>query len=171
MTVFKSIKSVALILALVALSVAQSLPSLAQDSSKKLSYPESKRVEHTDDYFGTKVADPYRWLENLDSDETKAWVEAQNKVTFGYLNEIPVREQIKQRLTKLWNFEKFGIPFKEGGRYFYSRNSGLQNQSVLYTAESLTAEPRVLLDPNTLSSDGTVALTSYAITDDGKLMA
>jgi prolyl oligopeptidase len=171
MTVFKSIKSVALILALVALSVAQSLPSLAQDSSKKLSYPESKRVDHTDDYFGTKVADPYRWLENLDSDETKAWVEAQNKVTFGYLNEIPVREQIKQRLTKLWNFEKFGIPFKEGGRYFYSRNSGLQNQSVLYTAESLTAEPRVLLDPNTLSSDGTVALTSYAITDDGKLMA
>jgi prolyl oligopeptidase len=171
MTVFKSIKSVALILALVALSVAQSLPALAQDSSKKLSYPESKRVDHTDDYFGTKVADPYRWLENLDSDETKAWVEAQNKVTFGYLNEIPVREQIKQRLTKLWNFEKFGIPFKEGGRYFYSRNSGLQNQSVLYTAESLTAEPRVLLDPNTLSSDGTVALTSYAITDDGKLMA
>jgi prolyl oligopeptidase len=86
-------------------------------------------------------------------------VEAQNKVTFGYLGEIPVREQIKQRLTQLWNYEKYGIPFKEGNRYFYFKNDGLQNQSVLYTLTSLDAEPRVLLDPNTLSEDGTIALS------------
>ncbi|HEX8183534.1 MAG TPA: prolyl oligopeptidase family serine peptidase, partial [Blastocatellia bacterium] len=175
MTLFKSIKSIALTLALLAIAVAQSLPALAQNSGvqeqKRISYPETRKVDQTDDYFGTKVADPYRWLENLDSEETKAWVEAQNKVTFSYLNEIPVREQIKQRLTKLWNYEKYGIPFKEGGRYFYSKNTGLQNQNVLYTSASLMAEPRVLLDPNTLSSDGTVALTGYTITDDGKLIA
>jgi prolyl oligopeptidase len=174
MTVFKTIKSIAACLALVALAVGQSLPVAAQASGaqaeKKHSYPESKKVDQVDDYFGTKVADPYRWLENLDSDETRSWVEAQNKLTFSYLNEIPVREQIKQRLTKLWNYEKYGIPFKQGGRYFYSKNNGLQNQSVLYTATSLDQEPTVLLDPNTLSSDGTVALTGYTVTDDGKLM-
>jgi len=138
---------------------------------KTLVYPPSRELEQVDDYNGIQVPDPYRWLEDPDSDETKTWVEAQNQVTFSYLNEIPVREQIKQRLTKLWDFEKYGIPFKEGDRYFYFKNDGLQNQSVLYCLTSLEAEPRVLLDPNKLSEDGTVALSGMAISEDGKLMA
>jgi prolyl oligopeptidase len=136
-----------------------------------LAYPFSQKADQVDDYHGTKVADPYRWLEDPDSDETKAWVEEQNKVTFGYLGEIPAREPIKQRLTQLWNYERYGIPFKEGNRYFYFKNDGLQNQSVLYTLTSLDDEPKVLLDPNTLSEDGTVALSGLAISEDGKLMA
>ncbi len=134
-------------------------------------YPATRKADQVDDYHGTKVADPYRWLEDPDSEETKAWVEAQNEVTFGYLGEIPVREQIKQRLTQLWDYEKFGIPFKEGNRYFYFKNDGLQNQSVLYTLTSLDAEPTVLIDPNTLSEDGTIALSGLSISEDGKLMA
>lgn len=141
------------------------------DSDKPLVYPPSRKVDQVDDYKGVQVPDPYRWLEDPDSDETKAWVEAQNEVTFGYLGEIPAREQIKQRLTELWDYEKFGIPFKEGIRYFYFKNDGLQNQSVLWTLTSLDAEPRVLLDPNTLSEDGTVALSGLSISEDGKLMA
>ncbi|MBV9387605.1 MAG: S9 family peptidase [Chroococcidiopsidaceae cyanobacterium CP_BM_ER_R8_30] len=136
-----------------------------------LVYPSSHKVEQVDDYHGTKVADPYRWLEDPDSEETKAWVEAQNQVTFGHLGEIAAREQIEQRLTQLWDYEKFGIPFKEGNHYFYFKNDGLQNQSVLYTLPSLDAEPRVLIDPNQLSEDGTVALSGVAISENGKLMA
>ena len=147
------------------------LPAVAQQPDGRLAYPESKKVEQVDDYHGTKVADPYRWLEDLDSAETRAWVESQNKLTFSYLNEIPARKQIEQRLTKLWNFERYTIPFKEGNRYFYSKNNGLQNQNVLYTTESLDAEGKVLFDPNTLSSDGTVALSGTRISNDGKLMA
>jgi prolyl oligopeptidase len=161
---------VAALVALLSVSFIQLAPASAQ-SSKKLVYPESKKVDHTDDYHGTKIADPYRWLEDVDSAETKAWVEAQNKVTFAYLNEIPVREQIKQRLTKLWNYERYSPPSKQGGRYFYSKNNGLQNQSVLYWTDSLDKEGKVLLDPNTLSSDGTVALGGLSISEDGRLMA
>ncbi len=142
-----------------------------QSSRQFFVYPPTPKADQIDDYHGTKVADPYRWLEDPDSEETKAWVEAQNQVTFGYLAEIPVREKIKQRLTQLWNYEKYGIPFKEGNRYFYFKNDGLQNQSVLYTLTSLDAEATVLLDPNTLSEDGTVALSSLSISEDGKLMA
>ena len=138
---------------------------------RPLSYPTTRKTEQTDDYHGVQVSDPYRWLEDADSPETQAWVEAQNEVTFGYLNQIPAREKIKQRLTKLWDYEKYGIPFKEGDRYFYYKNDGLQNQSVLYTLTSLDAEPKVLIDPNTLSEDGTVALGGIAISEDGKLMA
>jgi prolyl oligopeptidase len=138
---------------------------------KPLTYPTSQKVDQVDDYHGTKVSDPYRWLEDPDSDETKAWVEAQNQVTFSYLNEIPVREKIKQRLTQLWDYEKYSLPFKEGDRYFYFKNDGLQNQSVLYTLTSLDAEPKVLLDPNKLSEDGTIALSGIAISEDGNLMA
>ncbi len=134
-------------------------------------YPESKTVDVVDDYHGTKVADPYRWLEDPDSADTQAWVAAQNKLTFGYFETIPEREQIRQRLTKLWNFERYGLPRREGGRVFFSKNDGLQNQSVVYVADSLTGEPRVLLDPNTLSADGTVALSGGAYTSDGKLYA
>ena len=142
-----------------------------QSPSQSFVYPSSRKADQVDDYHGTKVADPYRWLENPDSEETKAWVEEQNQITFSYLGEIPVREQIKQRLTQLWNYEKYGSPFKEGDRYFYFKNDGLQNQSVLYTLTSLDAEPTVLLDPNTLSEDGTIALSGLSITEDGKLMA
>ncbi|AFZ12093.1 prolyl oligopeptidase [Crinalium epipsammum PCC 9333] len=141
------------------------------DTTKSISYPTTQTVNQVDDYHGTKVSDPYRWLEDVDSQETKAWVEAQNQVTFDYLNQIPARSQIKQRLTQLWDYEKFSIPFKEGDRYFYFKNDGLQNQSVLYTLTSLDSEPKVLLDPNKLSEDGTVALAGIAISENGKLMA
>jgi prolyl oligopeptidase len=136
-----------------------------------LSYPKAKTVDQVDDYHGVKVADPYRWLEDTDSADTHAWVEEENKVTFGYLEQIPYRKAIRERMMKLWNFERFTVPKQQGGRYFYQHNNGLQNQNVLLVAESLNAEPRLLLDPNTLSSDGTVALGGEAVTDDGKLMA
>jgi prolyl oligopeptidase len=141
------------------------------ESDRPLTYPTTRKIDTSDDYHGVKVSDPYRWLENPDSQETQAWVEAQNALTFGYLNEIPAREKIKQRLTQLWDYEKYGIPFKEGDRYFYYKNDGLQNQSVLYTLTSLDGEPKVLIDPNTLSEDGTVALGGIAISEDGKYMA
>ncbi|HEX6285570.1 MAG TPA: prolyl oligopeptidase family serine peptidase [Pyrinomonadaceae bacterium] len=134
-------------------------------------YPAARTSDQVDDYHGTKVADPYRWLEDLDSAETAKWVEAQNKLTFGFLNSIPQRAAIRERLTKLWNYEKFGVPFKEGSRYFYTRNSGLQNQSVLYTVTSLDAQPQMILDPNILSADGTVAVSGLQVSPDGKLLA
>ncbi|MBX9252563.1 S9 family peptidase [Desmonostoc muscorum CCALA 125] len=140
-------------------------------SEKSLAYPSSHKSNQVDKYHGTLVTDPYRWLEDPDSQETRVWIEAQNQVTFGYLSEIPAREKIKQRLTKLWDYEKYSIPFKEGEQYFYFKNDGLQNQSVLYTLKSLDAEPRVLLDPNKLSEDGTVALSGLSISEDGKLLA
>ena len=142
-----------------------------QKMIKPIKYPDARKADQIDDYHGVKVADPYRWLEDLDSAETTRWVEAQNNLTFAFLNDIPARNTIKDRITKLWNYEKFGIPFKEGNRYFYSRNSGLQNQSVIYTVNSLNAPPRMLLDPNTLSSDGTIALSGLSVSDSGKLMA
>ncbi len=134
-------------------------------------YPETRKVEQIDRYHGIEVSDPYRWLEDPDSEETKAWVEAQNQVTFAYLNEIPERDTIKKRLTQLWDYEKYGIPFKRGDRYFYYKNDGLQNQSVLYVLNSLDDQPRVLIDPNLLSEDGTVSLSGVAISKDGNLMA
>ncbi|HUY35543.1 MAG TPA: prolyl oligopeptidase family serine peptidase [Pirellulales bacterium] len=137
----------------------------------ELKYPDARQSDQTDDYHGTQVPDPYRWLEDSDSEETRAWIDAENKLTFGFLEAIPQREAIRERLTKLWDFEKFGTPSVHGGRYFYSRNDGLQNQSVLYWAPALSAEPRRLLDPNAFSDEGTVALTGTAVSDDGKLLA
>lgn len=134
-------------------------------------YPPTRRCDQTDIYHDTTVADPYRWLEDPNSDETKAWVDAQNEVTFGYLRGLPAVEPLKQRLTELWNYERYSVPFKRGGRYFYYKNDGLQNQAVLYTQPSLEAEPVVLLDPNTLSTDGTVALGSIAVSEDGCYLA
>ncbi len=136
-----------------------------------LSYPQTRQVDQIDDYHGTPVADPYRWLEDLDAPETEAWIQAQNQVTFAYLDQIPSREQIKERLTKLWNYERYSAPFKEGDRYFYFKNDGLQNQSVLYTLKSLDGTPKVLIDPNKLSEDGTIALGGISISEDGRLMA
>jgi prolyl oligopeptidase len=146
-------------------------PATIGQMNKKFTYPEAKKVDQTDDYHGVKVADPYRGLENPDSDETRAWIEAENKLTFGFLNQIPEREKIKARLTRIWNFEKYSAPFKEGGRYFYFKNDGLQNQDVLYSLKALDETPQTLLDPNGLSKDGTVALSGVSISDDGKLMA
>ncbi|GLH66511.1 prolyl endopeptidase [Geothrix edaphica] len=136
-----------------------------------ITYPATRKADVVDDFFGTKVADPYRWLEDDNSPETKAWVEAQNKVSFAYLEQIPERAKIRERITKLWDFEKYSAPFKRGKRYFYSYNTGLQNQSVLFVTEDPKAQGRVLLDPNTLSKDGTVALSGASFTEDGRLMA
>ena len=136
-----------------------------------LVYPESPRGDVEDTYHGVTVADPYRWLEELDSAATAAWVRAQNEVTFRYLEDIPERTAIRERLSRLWNYERYGVPHKRGGRYFYSKNDGLQPQSVLYWAPSLGGEARVLLDPNKLSDDGTVALAGYAISEDGAHIA
>jgi prolyl oligopeptidase len=140
-------------------------------SSSSLHYPATKKVDVTDDYFGRKIADPYRWLEDDNSEETKRWVDEQNKVTFGYLEKIPFRNQIKERLTQVWNYEKLSVPFKKGKYYFYYKNNGLQNQSVLYVQEGLSGSPRILIDPNKLSTDGTVAINGISIREDGKYIA
>jgi prolyl oligopeptidase len=139
--------------------------------TKTYDYPPARKSDQVDDYHGVKVPDPYRWLEDLDSDETRQWVEAENKLTFAFLNSIPERGAIRERLTKLWDFEKYGVPFKEGNRYFYTRNSGLQNQSVLYTVNALEGKPQEVLDPNVLSADGTVAVSGMEVSPDGKLLA
>lgn len=136
-----------------------------------MQYPKTKKVDQIDNYFGTKVSDPYRWLENDTSTETAEWVKLQNKVTFGYLEQIPFREKIKQRLTKIWDYPKYGVPFKEGKYYFYYKNNGMQNQSVLYIQDGLAGEPKVFLDPNTFSKDGTIALGSLQVSHDAKYMA
>jgi prolyl oligopeptidase len=134
-------------------------------------YPPAPRGGVVDDYFGTKVADPYRWLEDLDSPATRDWVAAENKLTLEFLRRLPQRAAFNARLTAWWDYPRVIAPFKEGGRYFFSQNSGLQNQAVLYVADSLAAAPRVLIDPNTLSQDGTVALGATEVSHDGKWVA
>ncbi len=178
MRLFKTITLIILLFALIAqssfndaASARNSISMQKEEMARQFIYPTAKKADQVDDYHGVKVADPYRWLENPDSEESRAWIEAENKLTFGFLDQIPERAKIKERLTKLWNFEKYSPPFKEGDRYFYLKNDGLQNQSVLYTLKSLDEEPRTLLDPNTLSKDGTVALSAWAISHDGKHLA
>jgi prolyl oligopeptidase len=141
------------------------------EGGERLPYPESRRVDHVDEYHGVRVADPYRWLEDLDSDETHEWIAAQNRVTGSWLGSIPERADLRQRLTELWNYERYGMPVQEGGRYFFVKNAGLQNQNVLYTMEALDGPARVLLDPNELSSDGTVALIAFNVSPDGRRVA
>ncbi|MDB4797717.1 prolyl oligopeptidase family serine peptidase, partial [bacterium] len=136
-----------------------------------LSYPDSKPGKTVDTLHDIKVPDPYRWLEDLNSDQTSAWVKAQNSLTDSYLDAIPGRQALENHLTKLWNVERLGVPSFEGGSYFFSKNNGLQNQSVLYSSKSLDLEPTLLLDPNKLSKDGTVALNSYEVSPDGKYLA
>ena len=138
---------------------------------KKPVYPETAKVDTVDVYFGTQVPDPYRWLENDTSAATTAWVEAQNKVTNEYLSQIPFRENLLKRLTELADYEKISAPVKKHGKYYFSKNDGLQNQSVFYVQDSLDGEPRVFLDPNKLSDDGTVALTGLYFSHDGKYTA
>src|SRR6266568_2657142 len=139
--------------------------------AQTLQYPAARKSDVVDDYHGTRVPDPYRWLEDPDSPESRAWIEAQNRLTAAYLADIPARATIRQRLTKLWNYPKYGAPFRKAGRYFFLKNDGLQNQSVLYKQGSLEATPETLLDPNILSEDGTVALSTLAVSDYGRLLA
>jgi prolyl oligopeptidase len=134
-------------------------------------YPETLKGEQKDVYFGTEIADPYRWLEDDNSKETAAWVAAQNAVTNDYLKNIPYREALRNRLETIWNFPRTGVPFKRGGRYYFFKNDGLQNQSVLFVQENLDAEPQIMLDPNTFSTDGTISLGNVSASPDGKYLA
>ena len=135
-----------------------------------ITYPETKKVDTITNYFGAEIKDPYRWLENDMSDETAAWVESQNKVTFGYLDQIPYREELKNRLEKLWNYEKYSAPFKEGDYTYFYKNDGLQNQYVVYRQKN-GEEPEVFLDPNTFSEDGTISLGALTFSKDGTIAA
>ncbi len=141
-----------------------------KDDAEKLTYPETKKIEVTDEYFGTKVSDPYRWLEDDRSPETEAWVKEQNKFTFAYLDKISIRSKIKNRLEELWNYEKLSAPFEENGVKYFYKNDGLQNHSVLY-AQKGDAEPEVFLDPNTFAADGTTSLASLSFSENGKMLA
>ena len=134
-------------------------------------YPETRKVEQVDDYHGTRIADPYRWLEDPDSENTEAWVESQNEVTQAFFKTIQSRESIRERLGELWNYAKFGLPEKRAGRYFYEANDGLQNQALLYVSEGLNAKGRLLLDPNELAEDGTVDLASWEVSPNGEFVA
>lgn len=137
----------------------------------KITYPTTQSIDQTDNYHGTLVMDPYRWLEDVDSPDTLDWIKRQNELTFRFLERIPIREHLRKRLTELWDYPKAQAPIKRGGRYFQLLNSGLQNQDVLYVLDDLTAKPRLLFDPNTLSTDGTVALTEWQVSPDGKWLA
>lgn len=145
--------------------------SFADDTN--IVYPTTKTVDQVDDFHGTEVTDPYRWLEDdvRESEDVAAWVKAQNEVTFDYLKQIPGRDRLEKRITELWNYEKISAPFKAGGRYYFSRNDGLQNQNVMFMQKTLDEEPTILIDPNTWSDDGTVALSGMSFSDDGKYVA
>ena len=142
----------------------------AAPETEPLSYPPTRQIDHTDEYHGELVADSYRWLEDDRSDETAAWVAAQNEVTFDYLTSIPFRDEIRARLEELWDYEKFSAPFREGDYTYFFRNSGLQNQSVLYRQQG-DGEAEVFLDPNTFSADGTTSLAGLEFSEDGSLLA
>ena len=140
-------------------------------SAQSLRYPPTKKIAHTDTYFGTTVADPYRWLEDDNSAQTAAWVTAQNKLTFDYLSKIPYRSQIAARLKQVVNYPRYSAPIRKGDYIFFTKNSGLQNQSVLYVQKGLDGTPEVLLDPNTFSKDGTIALHGFELSKDGRYAA
>lgn len=162
-----------LIVASVGIAANNSTKVSSKSKSAAMKYPETRRVDHVDEYFGVKVPDPYRWLEAdvRESDEVAAWVKAENEVARKFLDAIPERPAIAKRLSELWNYERYSAPSEKGGKYFYSKNDGLQNQAVLYVADSYKAEGRVLIDPNKWSKDGTIALASTSVTEDGKLLA
>ncbi len=136
----------------------------------QLQYPTTKKGDVVDDYHGTKVADPYRWLEDDNSEETKAWVTEQNKVTQDYLSKIPFRDKVKKRLEELWNYPKYSSPFKEGEYYYFFKNEGLQNQSVAYRQKGLNGKPEVFIDPNKLADDGTAALAGWSFSKNSKYL-
>ena len=155
---------------LLLLCVFAACSSKEKKEQTQLHYPSTHKVDTVDTYFGNKVADPYRWLENDKSAETGDWVKAQNAVTSDYLSKIPFRNKIKDRLTKIWNFEKRSSPFKKKNYYFFYKNDGIQNQSVLYVQNGLNGIPRILLDPNILATDGTASLGGLSISKDGKYL-
>ncbi|HEX3467470.1 MAG TPA: hypothetical protein VHT05_05260, partial [Candidatus Elarobacter sp.] len=140
-------------------------------TSTPLPYPDAPRDDQVDEYFGTAIADPYRWLEDVDSPQTRRWIEEENALTETFLAGVPQREAIRRRLTEVWNYERWGVPERAGELYAYFRNTGLQNQAVLYVTRDLAEPGRVLLDPNTFSPDGTVALSTSAFSDDGTRLA
>jgi len=144
---------------------------VADTTQDGLTYPETRRASTIDNYFGVDVPDPYRWLEDYDSGEVHSWVDAQNNLTEYYLDLVPEREAIRDRLGQLWDYEKYGLPIEKGGRYFYTLQDGLQDQPVLYWTESLNGRPIELLDPNKLSSDGTISLSTYQVSWDGRYLA
>lgn len=148
-----------------------STPTAPPLAAQALHYPIARKSDQVDTYFGTQVADPYRWLEDTDSPETKQWVTAENALTFDYLGAIPERTAIKEQLTRLWNYPKYAVPLKRGKDYFYTENSGLQNQAVLYMQRGIKGVKKLVLDPNTLSTDGTVALGPWNATENGKYLA
>src|SRR5665647_21588 len=152
------------------ISISIGMILLSACSSSKITYPETAKGNVIDTYFGVQVKDPYRWLENDTSAATADWVKAENKVTFDYLSKIPFITGLKKRLSELTNYPRYSSLFKKNGQYFFYKNNGLQNQSVLYRQKSLTDKPEVLLDPNTLSIDGTVALANLAFSKDGKYL-
>ena len=148
-------------------------PTAATDGGSgagRVTYPPTKTVDQVDDYFGTRVADPYRWLEDNDSAEVAAWVEAENKVTFAYLDKIPYRAQLKDRLTTLLNYPKYSAPSRRGEWFFFSKNDGLQNQNVFYMQKGLAGVPELLLDPNKFSADGTSRLAAFSLSRNGKYL-
>ena len=146
-------------------------PPASPAATSPLRYPDTKRGDQVDDYHGTRVADPYRWLEDVDAPDTRAWIDAQNAVTFDFLASVAEREAIRRRLTALWDYPRYGTPFKKHGHYFFFKNDGLQNQAVLYRQRSGDAEPAVVLDPNALSPDGTVALSTLGLSEDARYLA
>lgn len=163
-------KNIILFVSAVSLLTSCKCASDKREQEAPLIYPQTKKTEQTDNYFGTVVSDPYRWLENDTSVETAEWVKAQNAVTFSYLEKIPFRNKLKERIGKLWNYERYSAPFKKGEKYFFYKNDGMQNQSVLYVQDALTSEPKVLLDPNKLSADGTTSLAAIGISPDAKYL-
>ncbi|HXD49945.1 MAG TPA: prolyl oligopeptidase family serine peptidase [Gemmatimonadaceae bacterium] len=157
---------------LLAIGCTTAVPSAgAQVQQGRIAYPATKTIAHVDDYFGRKVADPYRWMEDLNSPGVAAWVKSENAITEGYLAKLPLREHFRTRITELWNYPKVSLPFREAGQLFYTKNSGLQRQSVWYTRASFDAPERVVIDPNVLSPDGSVALSLFAPSPDGRHFA
>ncbi len=170
----KKISIILISTAIVACGIAEKKGENKKEERKEISlkpYPEVRKDSVVDEYFGTAVADPYRWLENDTSEETGNWVQAENAVTFDYLSQIPYRKKLEERLTKLWNYEKVSTPFKKGDYYFMYKNDGIQNQSVLFYQKGLDGKAEILLDPNTLSEDGTASMNGMGFSKDGKYMA
>jgi len=170
----KKIKIALASLALIAMALSMTLSTLPRPVSAhdgELTYPETRRGDVVDEYFGTKVPDPYRWLEDENAPEVAAWVEAENKVTFAYLEKIPYREKIKARLTQLLNYPRINAPIHRGNTYFFSKNDGLQNQNVWYIQKGFNGKPEEFLDPNKFSADGTSVLAAFSLSKDGKYLA
>ena len=161
-------KKLILLLAVVALASCKS--NYSKTDTITLNYPKTKTVDTVDTYFGEQVKDPYRWLEDDRSPETEAWVKKQNKVTFDYLNQLPIRSKLENRLSEIWNYEKISAPFVEGDYTYFYKNSGLQNQSVLYRKKG-DGDAEVFLDPNTFSEDGTISLGNLSFSKNGKILA